>query len=77
LETVVRCRRDLDRYEAAWASASEAVRRERQEAGHGPAEEPVEEWLAGMGEADLRRLVGSLPTALFKRLRLGATKEGE
>jgi hypothetical protein len=77
LETVLRCRRDLDRYEAAWTAASEAVRRERESADRDPGDGPALDWLEAMGEAELRRLLLRLPTALLQRLRNGAAKGGE
>ncbi len=76
LETVVRCRRDLDCYEEAWGAASEAVRRERELANRDTGDEPPEEWLEAMGEVELRRLVRNLPAAMLRRLRPGG-KEWE
>jgi hypothetical protein len=77
LETAVRCRKELDRYEATWVTASEAVRQERQGGDRGPGEESVEEWLAELGEADLRRLVREFPASQLRRLRRKLAKGGE
>lgn len=69
LETVMRHRRDLDRYEKEWEGAREAVRRERQaRKGEGDTE-GVEAWLAGLDEATLRQLMSRIPAPVLRKLR--------
>jgi hypothetical protein len=69
LETVMRCRYDLDPFEKRWSAATRSVKKERQAAGQMPADKPIEDWLDSRSEADLRELMRLLPEPVLRRLR--------
>jgi hypothetical protein len=69
LETVMRHRRDLDRYEKEWEGAREAVRRERQARKGEDDTDSVEAWLAALDEAGLRQLMSRIPAPVLRKVR--------
>jgi hypothetical protein len=71
LETVVRCRGELDRYEEAWSAASAAAASERKTVRVGSDEEPTEAWLGERSADELQNLLRRLPPVMLKRLREG------
>jgi hypothetical protein len=76
LETVMRHRRDLDRYEQEWEGARAAVRRERQ-AGKGQSDtDSMEAWLAALDETALRQLMSRIPAPVLRKLRHNPPRGG-
>lgn len=69
LETVVRHRRDLDRYETQWEGVREAIRRERHARKGESDTDGLEAWLSALDEAALRQLMSRLPAAVLRKLR--------
>ena len=72
LETVIRQRSVLDRSEKDWEVAHKEVERERKRNRDARPEEPPEEWLATLGEAELRALLTRVPHAVLRKLKPGA-----
>ena len=53
---------------------SAAVKEERQQADRESPDEPSEDWLARMPEAELRQLLRHIPRAMLERLRSKAAR---
>ena len=68
LETVVRCRRDLDKYESRWDAAKAKVAKERRKSQQVTAETSVEEQLAELNPSELRSLLSRVPRIVLQRL---------
>jgi hypothetical protein len=69
LETVIRQRGVLDRSENECEVACKGVERERKRNRDARSEEPLEEWLATLGEAELRALLTRVPHAVLRKLK--------
>jgi hypothetical protein len=69
LETLIRQRGVLDRYEGEWEDARKEVERERRRKPKSVPEESPERWLATLGEVELRALVARIPQAVLRKLR--------
>ena len=69
LETVVRQRSVLDAYESDWDAARQEVERERQQVQDSTSAESPDTWLATLGEAELRALLGRIPHAVIRKFR--------
>ena len=67
IENVVRYRKDLDRYEARWIEAREAVLRERNQQADADPKDIVAGLVGAMNEAQLRDLLQRLPVAAVWR----------
>jgi hypothetical protein len=67
LETVIRQRSVLDRYEKEWEVAREGVERERKRNRIARSEEPPDAWLAALREAELRALLTRVPHAVLRK----------
>jgi hypothetical protein len=69
LETVIRQRSALDRYEQEREVTRKAVGRERKRHRDARSEESPEEWLPTLGEAELRALLTRVPHAVLRKLK--------
>jgi hypothetical protein len=69
LETLIRERGVLDRYETEWEIARRDVERERRPEPTDIPEESPNQWLATLGEHELRALIGRVPPAAIRKLR--------
>ena len=69
LETVIPQRSVLDRYEQEREVARKGVERERKRHRAARPEEWPEEWLATLGEAELRALLTRVPHAVLRKLK--------
>jgi hypothetical protein len=67
IENVVRYRKDLDRYEARWVEAREAVRHERAQRADADPKDTVADRVGALNEAQLRDLLQRLPVAAVRR----------
>ena len=74
IETVVRERSSLDKYEAKWNDARALVTRERSAAVNNEEESSLDTILGTMNESQLRDLLKSLPVVAVKRA-LGQNKK--
>jgi hypothetical protein len=69
LETLIRQRSVLDRYEVEWEHARKEFERERRRKSKTVPEESAKTWLATLGEVELRALVARIPQAVLRKLR--------
>ena len=67
IENVVRYRKDLDRYEARWIEAREAVLHERNQRADADPKDTVADLVDAMNEARLRDLLQRPPVAAVWR----------
>jgi len=66
LETVVRERNNLDRYETQWEQARQSVFKEHEDKVSQPDSDPVENSLSSMNEDELRSLIKRLPQSTVR-----------
>jgi hypothetical protein len=69
LETVIRRRSALDRYEQEREVTRKAVGRERKQHRDAKSEESPEEWLATLGDAERRALLTRVRHAVLRKLK--------
>lgn len=69
LETAVRHRHDLDRYEVEWGIVKAAVQNERFRPEADGETSELDLWLSAMSAIELRELIGRLPRVALRKLR--------